>query len=67
MDGVSQPKLFDLVAALAATRRAVYIRQMNRVNSRYDSGHDDSTVNVVKWLLLLMQVCWWNESRGSVT
>ena len=27
-------------------RRSVYIHQMNRVNARDDSGHDDSTVNV---------------------
>jgi len=32
---------------LAATRRSVYIRQLNRVNSRNDFGHDDSTINIV--------------------
>ena len=26
---------------------SVYIHQMNRVNSRYDFGHDDSTINIV--------------------
>ena len=38
----SQPKLIGLVWGLAATRRSVYIHQMNRVNSRNDFGHDDS-------------------------
>ena len=32
---------------LAATRRSVYIHQMNRLNSRNDFGHDDSTINTV--------------------
>ena len=43
----SQPKLIGLVWGLAATRRSVYIHQMNRVNSRNDFGHDDSTINIV--------------------
>jgi len=42
-----QPKSTGLVWGLAATRRSVYIRQMNRVNSRNDFGHDDSTINIV--------------------
>jgi len=32
---------------LADTRRSVYIHQMNRVNSRNDFSHDDSTINIV--------------------
>jgi len=32
---------------LVATRRSVYIHLMNRVNSRNDFGHDDSTINIV--------------------
>ena len=32
---------------LTATRRSVCIHQVNRVNSRSDHGHDDSTINVV--------------------
>jgi len=32
---------------LAATRRSVCIHQMNRVNSRSDHGHEDSTINIV--------------------
>ena len=40
----SQPKSTGLVWGLAATRRSVYIHQMNRVNSRNDFGNDDSTI-----------------------
>ena len=49
----SQPKSVGLVCGLAATRRSVCIHQMNRVNSHSDHGHDDSTINIVVWLLLL--------------
>jgi len=45
--------LFGLLWVLAATRRSVYIHQMNRVNSRNDFGQDDSTINK-SWLLLLL-------------
>jgi len=41
-----------LVWGLAATRRSVYIHQMNRVNSRNDFSHDDSAITL-SWLLLL--------------
>ena len=43
----SQPKSIGLVWGLAATRRSVYIHQMNRVNSRNNFGHDDSTINII--------------------
>ena len=43
----TQPKSIGLLCGLAAQRRSVYIHQMNRVNSRNDFGHDDSTVNIV--------------------
>jgi len=43
----SRPKSIGLVGGLAATRRSVCIHQMNRVNSRNDFGHDDSTINIV--------------------
>jgi len=43
----SQPKSVGLVCGLSATRRSVCIRQMIRVNSRSDHGHDDSTINIV--------------------
>ena len=32
---------------VGGTRRSVCIHQMNRVNSRSDHGHDDSTINIV--------------------
>jgi len=43
----SQPKLIGLVWVLAATRRSVYIRQMNRANSHSGFGHDDSAISIV--------------------
>ena len=49
----SQPKLIGLVWGLAATRRSVYIHQMNRVNSRNDFGHDDSTINIVMAIIII--------------
>ena len=48
----SQPKSADLVWGLAATRCSVYIHQMNRVNSRNDFGHDDSTINIVVAIII---------------
>jgi len=39
---------------LAATRRSVYIHQMNRVNSRNDFGHDDSTINIVTAIIIII-------------
>jgi len=39
---------------LAATRRSVYIHQMNRVNSRNDFGHDDSTINIVMAIIIII-------------
>ena len=50
----SQPKSTGLVWMLAATRRSVYIHQMNRVNFRNDFGHDDSTINIVMAIILLL-------------
>jgi len=49
----SQPKSTGLVRGLAATRRSVYIHQMNRVNSRNDFGHDDSTINIVTAIIII--------------
>jgi len=48
----SQSKSIGLVWRLAATRRSVYIYQMNRVNSRNDFGHDYVTVNHIVGVLL---------------
>ena len=39
---------------LADTRRSVYIHQMNRVNSRNDFGHDDSTMNIVVVIIIII-------------
>ena len=50
----SQPKSTGLVWGLAATRRSVYIHQMNRVNSRDDFGHDDSTINIVMAIIIII-------------
>ena len=50
----SQPKSIGLVWGLAATRRSVYIHQMNRVNSRNDCGHDDSTINIVMAIIIII-------------
>jgi len=63
----SQPKSIDLVRGLAATRRSVYIHQMNRVNSRNDFGHDDSTINIVVVIIiiLLFTAGRWLDHRGK--
>ena len=50
----SQPKSTGLVWGLAATQRSVYIHQMNRVNSRNDFGHDDSTINIVMAIIIII-------------
>jgi len=49
----SQPKSTGLVWGLAATRRSVYIHQMNRVNSRYDFGHD---VNIAIVIIIIISI-----------
>jgi len=50
----SQPKSDGLVWELAAIRRSVCIHQMNRVNSRSDHGHDDSTINIVVDFIIII-------------
>jgi len=50
----SQPKSTGLVWGLAVTWRSVYIHQMNRVNSRNDFGHDDSTINIVTVIIIII-------------
>ena len=54
----SQPKSTGLVWGLAATRRSVYIHQiqMNRVNSRNDFGHDDSSKNIVGAIIIIITI-----------
>jgi len=61
----SQPKSTGLVWGLAATRRSLCIHQMNRVNSRNDFGHDDSTINIVVAIITIIttvtsvyKLCW---------
>jgi len=39
---------------VAATWRSVYIHQMNRVNSHNDFGHDDSTINIVMAIIIII-------------
>ena len=46
----SQPKSIGLV--LAATRRSVYIHQMNRVNSGDDFGYNDRTIKIVLVIII---------------
>ena len=43
-----------LVWGLAATRRSVYVHQMNQVNSRNDFGDDDSTINIVVVIIIII-------------
>jgi len=50
----SQPKSIGLVWGLAATRRSVYIHQMNQVNSRNDFGRDESTTNIVMVVIIII-------------
>ena len=50
----SQPKSTGLVWGLVATQRSIYIHQMNRVNSRNDFGHDDSTINIVMAIIIII-------------
>ena len=50
----SQAKSIGLVWGLAATRRSVYIHKVNRVNSRIDFGHDDSTINIVVAVIIII-------------
>jgi len=50
----SQPKSTGLVRGLAATWRSVCIHQINRVNSRNDFGHDDSIINIVMAIIIII-------------
>jgi len=55
----SQTKSTGLAWGLAATWRSVYIHQMNRVNSRNDFGHDDSTINIVTAIIVVIIITRW--------
>jgi len=50
----SPSRLAWSVWGLVATRRSVYIYQMNWVNSHYDFGHDDSTINIVMAIIIVI-------------
>ena len=50
----SQHKSIGLVWGLAATRSSVYIHQMDRVNSGNDFVHDDSTINIVMAIIIII-------------
>ena len=50
----SRHKSTGLVWGLAATWRSVCIHQMNRVNSRNDFGRDDSTINIVVVIIIII-------------
>ena len=52
----SQPKSTGLVLGWAATRRSVYIHQLNRLNSRNHFGHDDSTINDVVLIIIVNSI-----------
>ena len=50
----TQPKSTGLVWGLAALRRSVCIHKMNRVNTRNDFGHYDSTINIVMAIIIII-------------
>ena len=50
----SQPKLVGLVWGLVATLCSVCIHQINRVNSRSDCGHEDSTINMSLIIIIIV-------------
>jgi len=52
--GDSQSKSNGLVWGLAATRRSVCIYQMNQVNTRNDFGQDNSIVNTVVVIIIII-------------
>ena len=49
-----QPKLIGLVSGLVVTQCSVYVHQMNRVNSRNNFGHDDSTINYCYYYYIVL-------------
>jgi len=68
----SQPKSIGLIWGLAATRRSVYIHQMNLLNSRNDFCHDDSTINIVVAIIIIIiindLVCvWWQITKALIS
>ena len=51
------PSLLAWSGELAPNWRWVYVHQMNRVNSRNDFGHDDSTINIVVVIIITLIMC----------
>jgi len=39
---------------LVLSGRSVYIYQMNQMNSRNDFGHEDSTINIVVVIIIII-------------
>ena len=62
----SMPKSTGLVWGLAATRRSVYIHQMNQVNSRNDFGHDDSPINIVTAIIVIIIISRYEDISWGV-
>jgi len=58
-----QPKSIGLVWGLAATRRSVYLHQMNRVNSRNDFGYDDSTILIVVVSIIIIIIVIYKQTQ----
>ena len=52
----SQPKSTGLIWGLAATRRSVYTQQINRVYSRNDFGHHDSTTDIIIIIIIIINI-----------
>ena len=50
----SQPKSIGLVWWLAATWCSLCVHQINGMNSRNDFGHDDSTINIVMAVIIII-------------
>jgi len=50
---------------LVATWRSVSVHQMNRVNFRYGCGHDDSTINIVT--VVVIMVALWNRADHYIS
>jgi len=63
----SQPKSTGFTWALASTRRSVNIHQINRVNSRNDFGHEDSTMNNVIVITVIFDPSTQFPGNGKIT
>ena len=54
VDGSSQFSADYSPSQLALSGRSVYIYQMNQMNSRNDFGHEDSTINIVVVIIIII-------------